>query len=260
MTWTGRIIGALFGYLTADFLGAVLGFIAGYWVDRARATLRLGVGAAAEAQHVFFATTFSVMGHICKVDGRVTQAEIGVAEALMTRMNLSPQARQEAIEYFNRGKRDDFDLDAALNNFRQVVRWQTILIRVFLEIQLQAVFADGTINTAEQGTLLRIAQRLGVTAQEFARLEALLRGWYTRGRGAAADRDSLTDAYQVLGVGADATDAEIKKAYRRLMNQHHPDKLISKGLPREMLRVAEEKTVRIRAAYDTVREARAQRA
>jgi DnaJ like chaperone protein len=247
----------LFGYLAAGVWGAVLGFVAGYWVDRARAAPRAGAGGATTIQHVFFETTFSVMGHLSKADGRVTQAEIGVAEALMARMALSAQARQEAIAYFNRGKSDDFDLDAALDRFRHACRWQPNLVRVFLEIQLQTAFADAQVSTAERGLLLRIAERLGLTRQEFARLEALLRGWYTRGRGAPADRDTLSDAYEVLGLSRGASDAEIKRAYRRLMNQHHPDKLAARGLPAEMMKVAEEKTVRIRAAYDTIREARA---
>lgn len=247
----------VFGYLAAGVWGAALGLVAGYWVDRARATPRAGAGGATSIQHVFFETTFSVMGHLSKADGAVTQAEIGVAEALMARMSLSAQAREEAIACFNRGKRDDFELDAALDRFRRACRWQPNLVRVFLEIQLQTAFADGNVNLAERGLLLRIAERLGLTQQEFARLESLLRGWYTRGRGAPADRDTLADAYETLGTAKDAPDAEIKKAYRRLMNQHHPDKLAARGLPTEMMKVAEENTVRIRAAYDTIREARA---
>ncbi|MBA2410704.1 MAG: co-chaperone DjlA [Gammaproteobacteria bacterium] len=257
MTWTGRIVMVVFGYLAAGVWGAALGFVAGYWVDRARAAPRAGAGGANSIQHVFFDTTFSVMGHLSKADGAVTQAEIGVAEALMARMSLSAQARQEAIACFNRGKRDDFELDAALDRFRSACRWQANLVRVFLEIQLQTAFADGNLKPAERSLLLRIAERLGLTQQEFARLEALLRGWYTRGRGEPDNRNMLEDAHELLGTAKDASDAEIKKAYRRLMNQHHPDKLAARGLPTEMMKVAEEKTVRIRAAYDTIREARA---
>jgi len=60
----------------------------------------------------------------------------------------------------------------------------------------------------------------------------------------------------VLGVTAQADDDEIKKAYRRLMNQHHPDKLVSKGLPEEMIRLATQKTQEIKAAYERIRQAR----
>ena len=72
----------------------------------------------------------------------------------------------------------------------------------------------------------------------------------------AATRPSLHDAYAVLGVEKDASDAEVKRAYRRLRSQHHPDKLVSKGLPEEMMKVATQKTYEIRQAYERVREAR----
>jgi DnaJ like chaperone protein len=256
MNWTGRIVGALFGYFAADYWGALIGFIVGYGVDRARVAQHLGGGAPSTIQNIFFDATFSVMGHVCKVDGRVSPAEIGIAEALITRMSLSPQTRREAIDAFSRGKRADFDLDAILEELGRVSRWRPNLVRVFLEIQIQAAFADGAIDTAEHRVLLHIAERLGLTPQEFARLESLLRGWYTRGQATAGKRDTLADAYEVLGLSKDASDTEIKKAYRRLMNEHHPDKLMAKGLPKEMMKMAEEKTVRIRSAYDTIREAR----
>ncbi|OQX47943.1 MAG: molecular chaperone DjlA, partial [Candidatus Sedimenticola endophacoides] len=66
----------------------------------------------------------------------------------------------------------------------------------------------------------------------------------------------LDDAYAILNVSADATDAEVKRAYRRLLSQHHPDKLVAKGLPDEMMKVAAQKTHEIRQAYERVKEAR----
>ena len=71
--------------------------------------------------------------------------------------------------------------------------------------------------------------------------------------------DKVAQAYEVLGVASTASDAEVTKAYRRLMNQNHPDKLVARGLPESMMKVAEEKTRQVRAAYELLREARAMR-
>ena len=68
-------------------------------------------------------------------------------------------------------------------------------------------------------------------------------------------KTSLQDAYGILGLTSSATMAEVKKAYRRLMNQNHPDKLVAKGLPEEMMRLAKEKTQKISKAYETIQKA-----
>ena len=77
---------------------------------------------------------------------------------------------------------------------------------------------------------------------------------YQQGRGSKTPPQStLKAAYQVLGVAETASDAEVKKAYRRLMNQHHPDKLVAKGLPEEMMKLATEKTQEIKNAYEQIK-------
>jgi len=67
---------------------------------------------------------------------------------------------------------------------------------------------------------------------------------------------NIEDAYSMLGVKSDATDGEVKKSYRKLMSQHHPDKLVSRGLPEEMIKLATEKTVEIKAAYEQIKKER----
>jgi DnaJ like chaperone protein len=106
--------------------------------------------------------------------------------------------------------------------------------------------------------MVRICQALGVSEFEMAQMEAILRMQRASGGPTyqRSSRDSLQDAYGVLGVTAQASDAEVTKAYRRQMSQNHPDKLAAKGLPESMKTVAEEKTRQIRAAYDAIREAR----
>lgn len=271
MSWWGKLIGGAFGYLLGGPLGALLGAALGHSFDKGLGNISLGGPQWDEPdveriQAAFFTATFSVMGHIAKADGRVSEHEIELARAVMAHMQLDEQQRHAAINLFNEGKRDDFPLDEALQQFRRECHRRTTLLQMFLEVQLQAAFADGEMHEAERRILLRICDALGVSHGQFAQLETMFRaarhfagggaGW-EQSRGAApASRDQLKDAYAVLGVDAGVTDAEVKRAYKRLMNQHHPDKLVAKGLPEEMVKVATEKSQEIRAAYDLVRQAR----
>jgi DnaJ like chaperone protein len=128
-----------------------------------------------------------------------------------------------------------------------------------------ALMADGLAG-ATRDTLLRIASKLGIGAMEFAHLEAILRfqahaGAYGRTGGARpgqrpAGKSALDEAYEILGVNPGASDAEVKRAWRRQMSENHPDKLVARGLPESMLEVAKQKTQAIQAAWERIREAR----
>ena len=243
MIWIGKLLGVVIGYLLGNVLGALIGLGIGHWVDRRLAGTRIGLGNVRAIRETFFRTTFSVMGHVCKVDGRVSEAEIAAAEAVMRHMNLSPERRREAIANFQAGKAADFDLDEALDAFRRTSQGQALLVRMFLEIQIQAALADGEVDGTERRVLLYIAQRLGVSEQDYARLEAFLRSSNRQQAGTTRDTgQTLADAYTELGVEESASDAEVKRAYRKLMNQLHPDRLVCRGLPESMIRVAQERS------------------
>ena len=260
MAWTGKLLGAIFGYLAGGWIGAIVGLLLGHFFDQARSKLGRAVGEASRVQQVFFRTTFSVMGYVAKADGRVSQAEIQAAETVMRHMDLSGEQRRAAIEYFSQGKQADFNLDSALAEFRQACGRQPLLSRMFLEIQLRAALADGRVDAAEHQAMVRIARALGLSEADVARLEAMLSGDFRQHAHAEAQSpDSLEHSYQVLGVNRTASNDEIKKAYRRLISQHHPDKLVSQGLPEQMLRMAKEKTQEISKAYDTIKQARGMR-
>ncbi len=246
-------------------LGALLGAALGHNFDKGLKGLPEDIpfeaGDRERVQTAFFTATFSVMGRVAKADGRVSNEEIRMAEAIMAQMSLDAAMREAAIRLFNQGKSADFDLDPVLEQFRRECHGRRTLIGMFIEIQLQAAYADGRLDPAEERMLLHICQRVGVSEIEFRRLERMVRAeraTETGGRrtGQAAGRPSLQQAYQLLGVAAGASDAEVKRAYRRLLSQHHPDKLVSKGLPEEMMKLAAQKTHEIRQAYERIREAR----
>ena len=140
------------------------------------------------------------------------------------------------------------------------------MIRLFVEFQLELALADGVLHPAEERLLLRVCERLHFSRFEFHALktamEAQLRvtgHWRDQRdyrRGPFTREPTLEECYASLGVNASAGDEEIRRAYRRLLSRHHPDKLAAAGIPEEKVRLANEKTHEIRKAWDAIRKAR----
>ena len=271
MSWWGKLIGGYFGFMLGGPLGALLGAAVGHGFDRGMKTVREGdlppPGDQERVQTAFFTTTFSVLGHLAKADGVVTRGEIRFAEAVMAQMNLSPDMRRTAIRLFNEGKSADFQLDEVIGQFAREVGRRRNLVRMCLEILLQAAYGDGHMPKAEEQILLRICRHIGVPEYEFRILQKMTEAHFRfqqhagqgagrHGQPAQPQGPTLDEAYALLGLSDGASDSEVKKAYRRLMSQHHPDKLVAKGLPEEMMKVAARKTHEIRQAYERIREAR----
>lgn len=248
----GLLIGGLIGYLVGGGVGLLLGAIIGYALAFWPRVFLLRRGLSI-IQGQFLESTFAVMGMMCKADGQVTDDEIQAAEKTFDRLHLSGERRDTAKAAFNRGKANDFDLDAEIRALRRATRDNRALLQLFMQVQLWAVAADGQLHDEERQLLLRVARALDLPDEEVQRLEAMLHGG--AGRDTSA-RPSLDQAYEVLGVDSSNTDAEVKKAYRRQMNRHHPDKLASQGMPEDMREVAEERTREIQKAYETITAAR----
>ncbi len=268
MNWIGKLVGALLGYvLTRRPMGVLLGMIVGHLYDQYAAARRTGPRAdLATVRETFFRTAFSVMGHVAKADGRVSEQDIAAARRIFRQFSLNEADTRAAMQFYTSGKAEGFDLESALAELANACRGREAVLRMFLEIQMRAaLFGDGLAGPS-RALLMRIAQALGIGALEFAHLEALLRfqahagaygpaggGYQGAARGTAT---ALAEAYELLGVPQTASDAEVKRAYRKLMSENHPDKLVARGLPESMLEIAKQKTQAIQAAWERVREAR----
>lgn len=280
MSWWGKVIGGAFGFMVGGPLGAALGVALGHNFDRGLEGVQLPGGDQERVQTAFFTACFSVMGAVAKADGQVSKAEIRVAENMMQQMRLTADMRAAAINLFDQGKQADFPLDEILDQFRQECHRRQNLLQMFMEIQLQAAYADGRMDAAEDRMMRHICARLGFPELLFRQLDTMVRlamglhaqgewqGRYSSQQGhqeqaqqsrASRSDMSISEAYAVLGITSSATDAEVKKAYRRLMSQHHPDRLVSKGLPEEMMELAKQKTQQIRKAYEIISAARGTR-
>ena len=263
MSWLGKILGGALGFALGGPIGALAGVALGHNFDRP-STADRGAGRTGpdlldsreRTQTAFFTATFSVMGHLAKADGLVTRDEIRLAAQVMDEMRLTGAHRRLAERLFREGKADDFPIDEILDQLRRECRYGTHLITMFVEILLHAAFSDGELHPRERALLERICVRLHLPAGELERIEAMVRAERHVQGSPAPGALSTADARAILGVEETCTDAELKRAYRRMMNRHHPDKLVAKGLPEEMMRVATEKTREIKAAYEHLKRVR----
>jgi DnaJ like chaperone protein len=269
MMWKGVFSGALVGLLiTQRAWGAVIGAIIGLLFDQG-AGVRAGPGAGRAGPSLsipdeFFRTTFELMGHVAKSDGRVTEAEIDAARRLMREMNLGEREISAAIACFRAGKAAAYDAELGVERLREACGQRYDLLRAFMELQLRAALAGNGLSPPARAVLMRVAERLGMSGLEFAYMEASLRARQrTRSTSSAGSgrhgAGSLAECYAELEVDADITDQEVTKAYRRQMSRHHPDKLVANGLPESMAQMAKEKTQRIQEAYEGIRTARGMR-
>lgn len=261
VNWWGKLAGGAFGFMLGGPIGALIGAALGHGVDRGLSALEAesiateGFDQRNRAQAAFFTATFSVMGHISKADGRVTPDEIGLATHLMDHLNLGDDQRAAARHLFNQGKSKDFDLGAVLEQFRRECHHSRNLRRMFLEVQVQAAYADDRLHVNEMNILRRICGELGLSQEEFEHVERLVKAGVEL-ESAAPATVALADDYALLGLTPSATEPDLKRAYRRLMSQHHPDRLLARGLPDEMVKIATEKTQAIKAAYERIKKAR----
>jgi DnaJ like chaperone protein len=263
MGWTGKVIGGLIG-LVGGPIGVALGALLGHQYDVAEEESRrqqqsgAGLDPTLVGEH-FFRSTFRVMGHIAKADGRVSEREIEAARGVMAELRLQPPQVQAAIRFFTAGKEAGFNLNEELASLARACAGRPDLVRIFLEIQVRAALAGNNLEGPARALVGRVAARLGISMIEFAQIEAVLRIRRGSFRHHVPVRDTaaqIEQAYKVLEVSPQASNDEVSRAYRRQLSRHHPDKLKANGLPESMIEHAKERTQQIIEAWELIKERR----
>lgn len=255
-----KFIGVIAGYYFYGFFGALIGLFIGSMIDRARALGTGGMNPLQNAlrQSVFIETLFLSMGKLAKADGRVSEDEIAHVELVMQKLGMTAEHRTQGIALFKRGADPAFDLDATYTRFLSVCGHTRNLKQMLLVFLIIMAAADGAVHPAEEAVLSDMAARLGYSPAMFQQLMGMvLNQSHFAGGGAPVNREAaLDDAYKALGVTKESSDAEIKRAYRKLISQYHPDKLIGRGLPEDMVAMATEQAKEIQLAYDLIKKHR----
>ncbi len=299
-SYKGRVIGFILGFIFANFFGAILFMILGYLFFDRPANLKnqqneeavRAFTSNANYNESLVKVTFALMGYVARGAGRVNESHIEKSSQIMNVMGLNSQMRKTAIDAFNSGKSEDFNLNDTISEIKSLIGNNFSFVNFILEIQVQLALSDGVLEDEEYRRLMDIAVKLGASRdsmEQYIRsrynemhFEQQFRDFYKsryeRGNsgsgydysrsdssydnsgssysGSGFGSSKLDSAYKILGVESTASDEEIKKAHKRLMLKYHPDRLASQGLTPEMIKLYTEKAKDIQAAFDLIKKER----
>lgn len=282
----GAILGLFLGYLLGGFWGALLGSFLGQQLVQGLGEQQRFSNHTSGGTSQFLQALFATLGQLNKAKGRITEQDIQFALQLMHQLQLNPEAQALAQQAFRQGKQPHFPLRQLLQAFRVTAAARPDWLQLFLQIQRQAAVAAGLEQPEVQHILKSIIEELPLSPQQLQQLLRLLADpspfagagfshYHFRWQGAQRQQSrfeseydnayqapvraqtvNLTQAYQVLGVEAGDDPQTIKRAYRKLMFQHHPDKLAAKGLSASKMEQAKQQAQKIQAAYDLIKRQR----
>jgi DnaJ like chaperone protein len=265
MPYLGKIVGTIVGVViavaTRQTWLALLGLILGHQFDKGFAERFSYAGQDSFDPRLdrlpdsFVKALFQTMGHLAKADGRVSEDEIRAARALMHRLGLGPAQIRWAIEWFDGGKQQIFSLISTLRRLRQESARRSETRGLFVRLLMEVSLSKDRLHQRERAIYWTICTELDIGRVELAQLEAMIRArrGFRRSPQGSADAERVNGAYRALGLKQSSTNAEIKQAYRRLMNKNHPDKLVSKNPDAAEITEAERKTKEIRSAYEMLK-------
>ena len=278
MGFWGKALGVGFGFMLGGPLGAVLGGILGHMYDEESNQKRAGIGlrcpycgkhvqplsdghcpvcgndlsrtgsaqlqSEMDRQFLFYVTLTSLAAKMAKADGVVTKQEINIFDQFVkNELKLSTEERKIVAQIFNKAKNSPEDPMSFARQFREMIGYQPEVLQTMVHLLFRIAVADGYYHPAEEKFIRQVAEIFGLSHTEFEQIRALFVKVNHK-------------AYQILGLTPEASVQEIKTAYKKLVNQYHPDRLMSKGIPEDFIQLANEKMIEINAAYEQIRKER----
>ncbi len=249
MSWMGKFVGGTIGFVLGGPLGAIAGAAFGHAIDKnspgySSASRLSHPSGQQRAQMTFFVGAFSMLAKLVQADGRVQQTEISSIESIMTRdLHLDPVSRNTAMRIFNSALNSPQSFDSFASQFYSEFRGQPQILELMLDILVKVAASDNDYSQSEEALIKRAAEIFRISDTLYRSIK---------------DRYVTDDSrsYAVLGLSRNASNDEIKKSYRKLVAEYHPDKIAAKGLPEEFNRFAADKFREIQEAYEIIRKER----
>jgi DnaJ like chaperone protein len=245
MGWMGKIVGGTLGFALGGPLGAIAGAALGHTFDASdKQYSRARLSYHEESQMTFFVATFSMLAKVASVDGRISPEEIHAVEDFMAHeLNLTPESKRFAVEIFETALNSPMAFEDFAHQFYNQFNSQPRFLDLMIDMLLRLSVADGTLSESEEKLVRSAARIFNFSEQKYTELKSRY----------ASDFEKY---YAILGTTSRASDDEIKRQYRKLVKEYHPDTIASKGLPEEFTKFANDKFREIQEAYDAVKQER----
>ncbi len=248
MGWLGKVIGGTLGFAIGGPLGAIAGAAFGHAFDRTDHEHGIGESTRTltgeQAQFTFFVATFSMLAKLAKADGQISKDEVdSINRFMLEDLNLNPESRMVAMNIFNAAINSPQSFDDFATQFYGQFYAQPQMLAMLVDILLRVSVADGEMSAGEEDLIVSAARIFNFSDEAYQKL----RSQYIQ---------AFDKYYAILQSVKQDTDDHIKKQYRKLAKQYHPDKIISKGLPEEFNQLAHEKFREIHEAYEIIKKER----
>lgn len=238
MSIWGKLVGAAAGMAIAGPLGALAGAFAGHMTyDRGRTGSDDKQPAEPEEDIAFTIGVIALGAKMAKADGVVTPDEVDAFKEVFV---ISAEDMASVSKVFNLAKRDVAGYDAYAKQLASLFKDKPEALEDVMDGLFHIAKADNVVQDSELAYLRSVAEIFGFSEDDFGRIKA---------RHVEPEK---SDPYVIMGIEREATDDEVKRAYRRLVRDNHPDKLIARGVPPEAVEIANRKVASINAAYDQI--------
>lgn len=246
MGFMGKLVGGTIGFALGGPLGAVAGAVFGHAFDK-NSDYDIGfeneqlAGGNAQAQLTFFVAAFSMLAKLARSDGQITQEEINSIERFMAEdLSLDPQSRKVARDIFHAASNTPESFQDYAVQFYNQFRDEPRLLEMMIDIMIRVSLADGHLSPAEEALLLSAVKIFKMSDATYNHLKAKY----------ISDLDKY---YAALGCSPQDSEEHIKRQYRKLVSEVHPDKIASKGLPEAFIQFANDKFREIQEAYEKIK-------
>ena len=230
-------IGGMIGFTIGGPIGGILGALIGSKLSDKN---QRQPSSNQKNQAAFFTALFACFAKIAKADGRVSREEVDKVDYFIkSKFKFPPEQRGFAIEIFNHAKDDQNSFEDYALQLSSLLASDPSSLMMFYELLFELSMADGYLDPSEEKLLLK--------AIEIFNLDPDLMSINKKKFGS-----DVADAYAILGVDQSMSFEDIKTAYKRKRKEYHPDTLISKGLPEELLEKAKEKFIEIQSAFEEI--------